>query len=231
MSFIHPGYPHLSYSQIEEVWIKAGGQKSFAPLMAAIAMAESGGWAGNTNPTDNGGTQTSWGLWQISNGTHGSPVSGDIYDPETNAKAAIAKINSQGLSAWGTYTSGAYRQYLRGNIPPGTGPLPSGPGSPAKLKPEGPGGPQLIGGFTFENNAQSVLNTVAGLEGDAYGMATKGINSVLDALSAIARALGSMASIFTALLWFANPANQLRIWSGVLGLIIISVALYFVATS
>lgn len=116
----------LTYGQLEQLWIQAGGSKPLAPLMAAIALAESSGNPGATNPTDNGGTQTSWGLWQISDGTHNQPAQ-DILTPLGNAKAAVAKYQSQGLSAWGTYDSGAYKQYYRGSVPPSS--LPSGGGA------------------------------------------------------------------------------------------------------
>ena len=116
--------PALTYAQLEETWIRGGGSRRMAPLMAAIALAESRGYPDATNPTDNNGTQTSWGLWQVSDGTH-NPLP-DWADPVGNARLAVAKLKSQGLGAWGTYTSGAYRQYLQGNIPPGTGGLPGG---------------------------------------------------------------------------------------------------------
>jgi hypothetical protein len=106
-----------SYAQLEQLWINAGGNKAYAPLMAAIAEAESGGCSTALNPDDNGGTQTSWGLWQISNGDHSQP-SPDILTGAGNAQAAVAKLASQGLSAWGTYDSGAYKQYLQGSVPP-----------------------------------------------------------------------------------------------------------------
>jgi hypothetical protein len=106
----------LSYAQLKGVWLKAAaGTKydtnAWASLMAAIAEAESGGNPSALNPDDNNGTQTSWGLWQISNGTHSS-VSPEWNNPVVNAELAIQKLNSQGLTAWGTYTSGAYRAFL-----------------------------------------------------------------------------------------------------------------------
>jgi hypothetical protein len=107
----------LTYGELEALWIKAGGSKAMAPLMAAIAMAESSGYPTAYNPTDNNGTQTSWGLWQISNGTHSSPGP-NPFNPLSNARMAVAKYRSQGLGAWGTYTSGAYRQFLRGGVAP-----------------------------------------------------------------------------------------------------------------
>lgn len=123
-----------SYSQLERIWLQAAAgtkyaTRQWAALMAAIGMAESGtdGYADSnaTNPNDNGGTQTSWGIWQISLGNHAEP-SPDWNNPVTNAKLAIGKLETQGLSAWGTYDSGAYRQYYNGSTPPSTGNLSSG---------------------------------------------------------------------------------------------------------
>ena len=109
-----------SYAQLEGLWDQAGGSPSLAPLMAAIAEAESGGNPASENTTDNNGTQTSWGLWQISDGTHNQPVP-NILDPLVNAQQAVAKeTGPQGLAAWGTYDSGAYRQFLQGGVAPST---------------------------------------------------------------------------------------------------------------
>lgn len=88
-----------------------------APIMAAIGMAESGGESTATNPHDNNGRQTSWGIWQISNGTHNKPVS-DILNPDVNAQQAVKKFKVQGLRAWGTYSSGAYKKFLKSNVSP-----------------------------------------------------------------------------------------------------------------
>ena len=106
----------LSYAELKRVWLTAAQGTKYntnwwASLMAAIGLAESNGDPLATNPNDNGGTQTSWGVWQISNGSH-SPPSPNWASPEVNAQLAIQKLNGQGLSAWGTYTSGAYRAFL-----------------------------------------------------------------------------------------------------------------------
>ncbi len=100
-----------SYTQLEQLWVAAGGAPAMASTMAAIGMAESGGNPNAYNPTDNNGKQTSWGIWQISNGTHAEP-SPTWNNPLTNAQLAVQKYQDQGLSAWGTYTSGAYLNYL-----------------------------------------------------------------------------------------------------------------------
>lgn len=88
-----------------------------APLMAAIAEAESGGDPNSLNATDYGGTQSSYGLWQISTGTH-TPPSPNWADPKTNAQLAVRKLKSEGLGAWGTYTSGAYKQFMQNSTTP-----------------------------------------------------------------------------------------------------------------
>jgi hypothetical protein len=113
----------LSYGQLKAIWLDASKgtryhTNTWASLMAAIAEAESSGNPGAVNPDDNNGTQTSWGLWQISNGTHSS-VSDDWADPYENAKLAIGKLEGpDGLSAWGTYDSGAYKAYLSDKTSP-----------------------------------------------------------------------------------------------------------------
>ena len=83
-----------TYGQLETLWINAGGPKALAPLMAAIALAESGGNPGALNQTDNGGTQTSVGLWQVSSGTHQYPSA--WATPAGNAAEAVAKYKSPG---------------------------------------------------------------------------------------------------------------------------------------
>ncbi len=116
----------LTYAQLEGVWISNGGPRAAAPVAAAIALAESSGCSTALNPSDNNGTQSSFGLWQISNGTHNPPVA-NIYDPNVNAKQAVAKYRASGWAPWGTYASGAYRPFLNNattpdmSIPGGSG--------------------------------------------------------------------------------------------------------------
>ena len=107
-----------TYAQLEGLWINAGGPKLVAPVAAAIALAESGGCSSDLNPTDNGGTQTSVGLWQVSNGTHQYPAA--WMSAAGNAAEAVAKYTGAGNSfkPWGTYNSGAYTAYLNGSTTP-----------------------------------------------------------------------------------------------------------------
>jgi|HubBroStandDraft_4_1064222.scaffolds.fasta_scaffold09567_7 hypothetical protein len=95
----------LTKKQIEEYWIKAGGNPKEAELKAAIALAESRGVPTAVNPE---GPEHAEGLWQIK----GQLVKGDPLNPAVSALNAVAKTKTQGNSAWATFTSGAYLKYV-----------------------------------------------------------------------------------------------------------------------
>jgi hypothetical protein len=110
-------------SQLEGLWIAAGGPRGLAHIAAAIALAESGGNAGAINPE---GPEHAEGLWQIK----GQLVPGDPLNPAVSARNAVAKWRAAGgFSPWVTYTSGAYETYMAlggllgfasgGIVPPG----------------------------------------------------------------------------------------------------------------
>jgi hypothetical protein len=99
----------LTFGQLETLWIQAGGSKATAPIAAAIALAESSGNPDAVNPNDNHGTQSSFGLWQISNGTH-NPPSPNWQNPRVNAALAVAKYKAAGgWGPWGTYPEPALK--------------------------------------------------------------------------------------------------------------------------
>ncbi len=103
-----------NFGQLSNIWTQSGGNSQVAPIMAAIALAESSGNPNALNTNDSygqGGTQTSAGLWQISNGTS-TVFDSNWSNPVVNGAAAVSKLNSQGLRAWGTYQNGSYLKYL-----------------------------------------------------------------------------------------------------------------------
>lgn len=57
---------------------------------------------------------TGWGAWQITPGNSESQFGSDgaLLNLQPNADAAAAKLDSQGLGAWTTFTSGAYKPFL-----------------------------------------------------------------------------------------------------------------------
>jgi len=174
--------------------------------MAAIALAESGGNPQATNPDDNGGTQTSWGLWQISDGTHNQPVQG-ILDPMVNAKAAVAKYKSQGLRAWSTYDSGAYEQYYQGSVPP------------SRLPPGGGGGTQDATLTGFDPRALLANAGPLGLIAAAGEWLTQ---NATKSTTAAQGTLTVMAADLTAALkgveWLFVPSHWVRIGCFIVGL-------------
>jgi hypothetical protein len=74
----------------------------------AIALAESSGNPAARNPTG----EDSRGLWQINLRSHPAMASGNLYDPETNARAARQICESAGPGAWTVYRTGAYKRFL-----------------------------------------------------------------------------------------------------------------------
>jgi hypothetical protein len=95
-------------TQIAELWKSAdpGSSDSRTAVMTAIAMAES---SGSTTVVNSIGCV---GLWQINVPAHPQYTQSDMQDPTKNAAAAVAILKGQGLTAWQTYTDGAYKQYL-----------------------------------------------------------------------------------------------------------------------
>jgi hypothetical protein len=78
----NPGIGGMSKAQLRKLWIQANGGLGNPNLMAAIALAESGGRAGAANGPYHG-------LWQV--GPGGS------FNPLTNARQAGQKLRTQGL--------------------------------------------------------------------------------------------------------------------------------------
>ena len=140
-----------SYGELETLWINAGGPKALAPLMAAIAEAESSGNPNAYNPS--GAT----GLWQILGAVNPSDQ-GSLTNPQVNAHEAVLKYQSQGLDAWTTYTSGAYQQFYQGGTPASA--LPQGGGTSAASTSAGSSPTSAAGLLTQTTGALSAAGTL-----------------------------------------------------------------------
>ena len=104
-----------SYSQLEALWVQAGGQKAAAPIAAAIALAESGG-----NPTiANKQGVPAFGLWQINIAANANPQysQAQVLNPLGNAKAAVA-ISKNGTNwiPWQAFTNGSWSKFVQGLV-------------------------------------------------------------------------------------------------------------------
>jgi hypothetical protein len=200
----------LTYPQLEAVWMQGASGTQYATpqwaaLMSAIALAESSGIPTNTNPNDNGGTQTSWGLWQISLGNHDAP-SPNWADPVENAKLAVGKLQSQGLGAWGTYTSGLYKQFLQSGVAPGS--LPSTTASNSV---------QNAQTTSVTGDIWQGFNTVTGGPlGLLFGITPTSQTNPLVGIDAMANDIEQMAKWIS---WLFQPSNWLRIGGFFVGII------------
>lgn len=90
-----------------------------AATMTAIALAESGG---NTNAHNAVPPDDSYGLWQINmygplgparRRDLGLSSNTELFNPQTNAKAAKYVYDRQGFRAWSVYTNNKYQQYMQ----------------------------------------------------------------------------------------------------------------------
>jgi hypothetical protein len=183
-----------SKSELAALWRRQNGGLGDANLMAAIALAESGGDPRAHNPSGASG------LWQIL----GKPFPGDSFDPATNARMAGAKLASQGLGAWEAYTNGAYRRFL--NSDGGGGLLGKITGAIGDLLSKGagflldklpgisdlPGWLHGIGGHLLESVGAWIKNKVSdaiGL-GGGDGASGGGVTAAIQGAMAMARDMG-----------------------------------------
>ena len=166
-------------------------------------MAESGGCSAALNPTDNNGTQTSWGIWQISNGTHNQPVQ-NILDPATNAQQAVAKYkDAGGFSPWGTYSSGAYKRFLSNSTTPDTNVPGTGKVNLDSSGGSNPAGDCLIGG-----------GNIAGVVSYPCLMTRKGARELIGGACLIgAGILGLAAMVILAASAFNHPMAKSAVGS------------------
>lgn len=110
----------MSKEDIARAALQAGATPQEAAILTAIAMPESAGnpYAHNTH-SETG--DNSYGLWQINMLGRMGPERmrqfglssyNDLFDPVTNAKAALQLLrNKSGLKNWTTYTSGKFKPY------------------------------------------------------------------------------------------------------------------------
>ena len=76
-------------------------------IMLAISEKESSGYAGAHS--EDPSVEDSWGLWQINRYAHPEYSVGQLQDPVTNARAALAIYQAAGsLDPWGPWQTGIY---------------------------------------------------------------------------------------------------------------------------
>jgi len=121
---------YTNWQQCYDALRALGFDKGTANTLAAIAGAESSYDLAVVNDTPSSGDY-SVGAWQINyfNGLYAGRVA-EFGTPKHLAQSSVSNQahaaqqiwSSQGLKAWSTYTSGAYKAYLHGNLPAGPPP-------------------------------------------------------------------------------------------------------------
>jgi nitrogen fixation-related uncharacterized protein len=108
----------LTFAELHEAWIKAGGLPADARIAAAIALAESGGVA--TAVTTHSDGSWSAGPWQISTEYHGKyglpngkvALLNYLSVVDHNAIAAVKIREHEGFDAWDSYVDETYTKFL-----------------------------------------------------------------------------------------------------------------------
>ena len=112
----------IAQPNLQRLAIEGGFTPEQARIMAAIAMAESGGVARALNDV---GDDNSFGLWQINmidvpgfklgeerRAKLNLKTNDELYNPAVNVRAAKMIFDEQGFEAWGAYTNGSYQDFL-----------------------------------------------------------------------------------------------------------------------
>jgi hypothetical protein len=204
-----------SQGQLETLWLDtAKGTKyasnGWALLMSAIAMAES---AGDSNAYNASGAT---GLWQILGAVSPADQS-QLKDPTVNAHEALLKLQSQGLGAWVTYTSGAYKSYL-GSVSPST--LPTGTGGGGA-----PSSSSSSGTAQFDWSLTSIPGL--GQLGKIITGTTGTFSTIGDAAKAIAGLVQAVNKLTQLVMLLFRPEFWLRVGAFLFGLLTLGAALYF----
>lgn len=169
---------YTNWAQAYDALRALGLSEANANILAAIPGAESGYDLSVINDTPSTGDY-SVGTWQVN--YYGNLYAGRVRQfgtPKHLAQSSVSVQASaahqiwaeQGFSAWSTYTSGAYKAYLHGNLPSGPAPAHQEPAPPA---------PTNVGKDSWHSQ-------VTGLAGHFTGLANH-TSSMTKALREIAR--------------------------------------------
>jgi tape measure domain-containing protein len=187
------GRGQLNAGQLKALALAAGFNDRDASIMAAIAMAESGGRSNAHN--NNAATgDNSYGLWQVNmlgrmgperRRSFGIGSNEALFDPAVNASAARKVFESQGFGAWSVFKSGAYKQFLPQAMRAGAAPM--APALPPATAPAMAGVTQAganlsaaQGALASQQQRLNELQTITALE-QKYGAITDALSSQQEA--------------------------------------------------
>ena len=213
-------------TSLANLWIQAGGPANVANVMAAIAMAESSGRVNAKSSRNSNGTYD-FGLWQINSSHTQFNQNRLLSDPLYNAQAAVAVYKSQGLGAWSTYNSGAYKAFLSQGS---TAPISYGPNG-SRSRPGGNGQSQTPDVSTVLTAYESQYDTPGQGVGPEYvGLFGTPIPSPSDLWNGITSAVQAPIDAMKFAIWFFNPAHIMRMIEVLFGIILMGVGMVAVIT-
>lgn len=108
----------LTGAQVERLARDVGFAPDLARTMTQIAWGESG-WNTHAHNPNRGTGDNSYGIWQINMietyqqsrlKQFGIKTNEELFNPQTNARAAMSLYKGQGLKAWTVYTTGKYKR-------------------------------------------------------------------------------------------------------------------------
>lgn len=184
----------FSIAQLVTLAKKAGFRGNNAAIAAAVAMAESSGDSkAHFTPEESGGTDDSYGLWQINmiggmgperRKQYGLKSNQDLWDPATNANIAFKMSGGSNFDPWSTYnprnrTTPKYLKFLpdaQKALQKGDVILPEQPKVPS-LKPNIPqmGGQQIEYNYGMQVGDEFTFNGPNGKQYKAH-KTTKGFD-------------------------------------------------------
>ena len=200
----------LTIPQMYALARQAGLNPARAAVAAAVGMAESSGRAAVTSPNPDGGTNV--GIWQLD--TPGGKGSGytiaQLQDPATNAKVMAAGTNGgQDWSAWETYVTGAYRQYM---------------GQAAAAS-----GQESSGGSGWISSVLKGIGDVVGVVSGGSAGSGGGLGGLLSIPSDITNFFTTAEKFVKALMWLVNPVNWVRLAAGAAGVLLAGAGIFVLA--
>src|SRR5215469_6964813 len=225
--------PVLSDDQLAALLRRAHVGAGDASYLVAISHPESGADSSVVQQGQPYAT-TGWGLWQITPG-NSEPQFGinqALLNPQSNADAAAAKLRSQGLGAWTTYTSGLYQPYfgaaktavarVYGMSQQQVDQLAQSAGHGTRPSSSVPGGP---GAQTTGINVPGIIQKII----DPFSIQIPFLEGAGQSVGDVGTAVAGLANVLATfehwMAWLFVPSHWVRIICGVLGVPLVGVGI------
>lgn len=216
------GRPGKTFN-IADLWGQQGGPRNLAPIMAAIALAESGGRVDAVGGPNSDGSYD-YGLFQINSVHSQFDKHRLVSDAAYNTRAAISVWRSQGLAAWSTYNSGAYQSFMG-----------SGRTATTNAPRSRPGGDPSSSSGSADTIFANYIGETDGTQTENVGFSLPGIPGIpgipsipnpLDLFKDAAGVVNDTKDFLKWIAWIFHPRNVLRVVEFFTGLTLIILGIH-----